>query len=112
MILGVVVLKVTGISYEQYNEGGKYISFFLEPATVAFAIPLYKKRDVLKKYWLEILTALTIGSFGSLVAVYFAGKVIGMDNHLVASILPALQQRLPYLFLKLLAALLPLRRLL
>ncbi len=82
MILGVVVLKVTGISYEQYNEGGKYISFFLEPATVAFAIPLYKKRDVLKKYWLEILTALTIGSFGSLVAVYFAGKVIGMDNHL------------------------------
>ena len=66
MILGVVVLKVTGISYEQYNEGGKYISFFLEPATVAFAIPLYKKRDVLKKYWLEILTALTIGSFGSL----------------------------------------------
>ena len=87
MILGVVVLKVTGISYEQYNEGGKYISFFLEPATVAFAIPLYKKRDVLKKYWLEILTALTIGSFGSLVAVYFA-KVIGMDNHLVASILP------------------------
>ena len=88
MILGVVVLKVTGISYEQYNEGGKYISFFLEPATVAFAIPLYKKRDVLKKYWLEILTALTIGSFGSLVAVYFAGKVIGMDNHLVASILP------------------------
>ena len=111
MILGVVVLKVTGISYEQYNEGGKYISFFLEHATVAFAIPLYK-RDVLKKYWLEILTALTIGSFGSLVAVYFAGKVIGMDNHLVASILPALQQRLPYLFLKLLAALLPLRRLL
>ena len=43
MILGVVVLKVTGISYEQYNEGGKYISFFLEPATVAFAIPLYKR---------------------------------------------------------------------
>lgn len=48
MILGVVVLKVTGISYEQYNEGGKYISFFLEPATVAFAIPLYKKRRVEK----------------------------------------------------------------
>ena len=77
MILGVVVLKVTGISYEQYNEGGKYISFFLEPATVAFAIPLYKKRDVLPQSYHK-----------------------------------QLQQRLPYLFLKLLAALLPLRRLL
>ena len=30
MILGVFVLKVTDISYEQYNEGGKFISFFLE----------------------------------------------------------------------------------
>ncbi len=68
---------------------------------------------MLKKYWLEILTALTIGSFDSLVAVYFAGKVIGMDNHLVPqSYHKQLQQRLPYLFLKLLVALLPLRRLL
>ncbi|WP_414840828.1 antiholin-like protein LrgB [Enterococcus saccharolyticus] len=88
MILGVFVLKVTDISYEQYNEGGKFISFFLEPATVAFAIPLYKKREVLKKYWLEILTALTIGSFGSLVAVVLAGKLIQMNPSIIASILP------------------------
>ncbi|KAF1304136.1 antiholin-like protein LrgB [Candidatus Enterococcus willemsii] len=88
MILGVAVLKFTGISYEQYNEGGKFISFFLEPATVAFAIPLYKKRDVLKKYWVEILTALTIGSFGSLVAVVLAGKLIQMNPSIIASILP------------------------
>ncbi len=88
MILGVLILKVTGISYEQYNEGGKFISFFLEPATVAFAIPLYKKRDVLKKYWIEILTALTIGSFGSLIAVVLAGKLIQMNPSIIASILP------------------------
>lgn len=88
MILGVFLLKVTDISYEQYNEGGKFISFFLEPATVAFAIPLYKKREVLKKYWLEILTALTIGSFGSLVAVVLAGKLIQMNPSIIASILP------------------------
>jgi holin-like protein LrgB len=88
MILGVLTLKVTGISYEQYNEGGKFISFFLEPATVAFAIPLYKKRDVLKKYWIEILTALTIGSFGSLIAVVLAGKLIQMNPSIIASILP------------------------
>ena len=88
MILGVFVLKVTDISYEHYNEGGKFISFFLEPATVAFAIPLYKKREVLKKYWLEILTALTIGSFGSLVAVVLAGKLIQMNPSIIASILP------------------------
>ncbi|MCJ0536447.1 antiholin-like protein LrgB [Enterococcus cecorum] len=88
MVLGVIVLKVTGISYEQYNEGGKYISFFLEPATVAFAIPLYKKRDVLKKYWFEIVLALTIGSIGSLFSVIVVGKLIHMHPAIIASILP------------------------
>lgn len=88
MVLGVIVLKVTGISYEQYNEGGKYISFFLEPATVAFAIPLYKKRDVLKKYWFEIVLALTIGSIGSLFGVIVVGKLIHMHPAIIASILP------------------------
>lgn len=88
MVLGVIVLKVTSISYEQYNEGGKYISFFLEPATVAFAIPLYKKRDVLKKYWFEIVLALTIGSIGSLFSVIVVGKLIHMHPAIIASILP------------------------
>lgn len=88
MVLGVIVLKLTGISYEQYNEGGKYISFFLEPATVAFAIPLYKKRDVLKKYWFEIVLALTIGSIGSLFSVIVVGKLIHMHPAIIASILP------------------------
>ena len=88
MVLGVIVLKVTGISYEQYNEGGKYISFFLEPATVAFAIPLYKKRDVLKKYWFEIVLALKIGSIGSLFSVIVVGKLIHMHPAIIASILP------------------------
>ena len=88
MVLGVIVLKVTGISYEQYNEGGKYISFFLEPATVAFAITLYKKRDVLKKYWFEIVLALTIGSIGSLFSVIVVGKLIHMHPAIIASILP------------------------
>lgn len=88
MVLGVIVLKVTGISYAQYNEGGKYISFFLEPATVAFAIPLYKKREVLKKYWFEIVLALTIGSIGSLFSVIVVGKLIHMHPAIIASILP------------------------
>ncbi|HJF18795.1 MAG TPA: antiholin-like protein LrgB [Enterococcus columbae] len=88
MVLGVIVLKVTGISYKEYNEGGQYISFFLEPATVAFAIPLYKKREVLKKYWLEIFLALTIGSIGSLFSVVMVGKLIHMHPAIIASLVP------------------------
>ncbi len=54
MVVGIAFLKLTGISYQSYKIGGDIIYFFLEPATISFAIPLYKKRDVLKKYWLQI----------------------------------------------------------
>lgn len=48
MVLGIVFLKVGNFTFEEYNTGGKMISFFLEPATIAFAIPLYKQVDKLK----------------------------------------------------------------
>lgn len=47
MVLGIAFLKIGGFSYADYNNGGEIIKFFLEPATIAFAIPLYKQRDKL-----------------------------------------------------------------
>lgn len=60
MVVGIVFLKVTGISYQQYKVGGDVIFFFLEPATISFAIPLYKKREVLKNTGLKSLVALQL----------------------------------------------------
>lgn len=88
MVLGIVILQVTGISYEEYNEGGKVISFFLDPATVAFAIPLYKKRDVLKKYALEIMLSLTIGTSVALFVIIAVGKIMNVHNDITLAILP------------------------
>ena len=41
IILVIAFLKATGITYTDYNEGASYISYFLTPATVCLAIPLY-----------------------------------------------------------------------
>ena len=35
--------------YNDYNEGGKYISYLLTPATVCLAVPLYEQIHLLKK---------------------------------------------------------------
>ena len=37
----IVFLKVSGVSYETYNEGGELIAFWLKPAVVALGVPLY-----------------------------------------------------------------------
>ena len=49
IILVIAFLKATGISYSDYNEGASHISYFLTPATVCLAIPLYRQLELLKK---------------------------------------------------------------
>ena len=74
MVAGIAFLKLTGISYAQYKVGGDIIYFFLEPATISFAIPLYKKRDVLKKYWLQIFGGITLGTLAALILIYLVSS--------------------------------------
>ena len=38
--VSIAVLAAGGISYDVYNEGAKYLSWLLTPATVCLAIPL------------------------------------------------------------------------
>ena len=51
----IFVLKTFEIDLETYNLGGNIITFFLAPATIALAVPLYKEWDVFKKNYLIII---------------------------------------------------------
>lgn len=88
MVVGIAFLKLTGISYQSYKIGGDIIYFFLEPATISFAIPLYKKRDVLKKYWLQIFGGIAIGTVVALILIYLVASLFQFGNQIVASMLP------------------------
>ncbi|MEC1262838.1 antiholin-like protein LrgB [Bacillus swezeyi] len=88
MILGIAFLKIGGFTYEDYSSGGDIIKFFLEPATIAFAIPLYKQADKLKRYWWQILSAIIAGSVCSVAVVYFIAKGIHLDGSVMKSMLP------------------------
>ena len=55
IIILIVFLFKFNIKYDDYNNGGQVISFFLAPATVALALPLYKKFSLFKENALPIL---------------------------------------------------------
>lgn len=58
-IVAVIVFLVAfQIPYESYNEGAKYLSYLLTPATVCLAIPLYEQVELLKKYPVAIVAGL------------------------------------------------------
>ncbi len=87
--LGIIgILVVLKIPLEYYELGGNYIKFFLGPATIVLAIPLYKQLHLLKKHFFPILIGVIVGSITSLVSVYFLSKLVGLKRELIISLLP------------------------
>ena len=58
------VLLIFHIDYDDYNEGGKYISYLLTPATVCLAVPLYEQIHLLKKNLKAVAAGLMEKLFG------------------------------------------------
>ena len=54
----ITILLITGINYQDYYKGGQYIHFFLGPAVVALAVPLYLQIHRIKKLMLPIFITL------------------------------------------------------
>ena len=87
IVIVIVFLLITGISYETYQYGAKYLSYFLTPVTVCLAVPLYKQIEILKNNLAAILISIVIGCLahaGILIAVTVLCK---MDQQLLLSVM-------------------------
>jgi predicted murein hydrolase (TIGR00659 family) len=75
------------IDFETYNTGGNYITFFLGPATVVLAVPLYKKIRLLKNNALPILAGILVGSIAAVSSVAVLSNLSGLDGLISRSLL-------------------------
>lgn len=82
------VLMVLGVDYESYEEGGKYISYLLTPATVCLAVPLYQQLHLLKKNIKAIAAGIFSGVLASLVSVLLLAKMFGLSHEEYVTLLP------------------------
>ncbi|MGL4851056.1 MAG: LrgB family protein [Phocaeicola sp.] len=82
----ILFLKFTGISYETYSEGGKFIEFWLKPAVVALGVPLYLQLEMIKKQLLPILLSQLAGCVVGIVSVVLIAKWLGATPEVVASL--------------------------
>ena len=88
IVLSIAVLVVADIDYEVYNAGASYLSWFLTPATVCLAIPLYEQLHVLKKNWKAIMLAITSGVLTSEVAIFVLAKIMKLSHKEYVTLLP------------------------
>jgi predicted murein hydrolase (TIGR00659 family) len=88
IILVIAVLKILNIPYSQFNNGGKFISLFLAPATAALALSIFRNFITLKKNLIPILAGTAAGSLVSIASVLCMCRLFHLDSRLTASLLP------------------------
>nr|WP_129600528.1 LrgB family protein [Anaerophilus nitritogenes] len=88
ILLIVGILLNFEIPLESYDKGGRLISFFLGPATVVLAIPMYKQLPVLKKHIKAILIGISGGVITSISVVIALAKAFELDHTLKLSLIP------------------------
>lgn len=81
-------LQFFDVEYEAYEYGAKYLQYFLTPATVSLAIPLYRKLELLKKYPAAIFAGIGAGVLTAMVSIYLMSLLFGLSHEQYVTLLP------------------------
>ncbi|HAM79468.1 LrgB family protein [Ornithinibacillus bavariensis] len=87
-ILLIVMISLTHVTADQYMEYSKVLSHLLGPATVAFAVPIYKNIAVVRKNIGTILVSIITGTLVAIFSTFVLSKLIRLSYDFSISILP------------------------
>ena len=87
-IFVIVFLSVCGIPYADYKVSAAPVNYLLLPATVALAIPLYEKWELLEKNLAAIFASIAAGVLTSLGSVLAMAWVLKLERAHAVSFLP------------------------
>lgn len=88
IIFIIAFLKLADISYASYDNGAKYINYFLTPSTVCLAVPLYRQMKLLKEYAGAILISIMSGTAACAIMIFGLAKLFLLENSIYASLVP------------------------
>lgn len=88
VVLVIGFLALFGIDYETYNNSAKYLTYFLTPATVCLAIPLYQQLELLRNNWKAILTGITAGILINLSSILVFCLLFKLNHQQYVTLLP------------------------
>ncbi|MGJ4908247.1 LrgB family protein [Bradyrhizobium sp. SZCCHNS3002] len=76
------------VSYRDYIRGTHWLVALLGPATVAFAVPIYEQRALIRRRWPLLLAGMVAGSLTAVATSWALAYVLGIDGELRLSLLP------------------------
>ena len=84
----ILIIVFGKVDYEVYDEGAKYLSYLLTPATVCLAIPLYEQWELLKKNVKAVIAGLVTGTITSLTTVFVLALICRLSHEEYVTLLP------------------------
>ncbi len=88
MIICIIFLELTNITYETFNYGGKYINYLMTPTTVCLAVPLYRQFQVLKSNLAAVLMSVFSGAVSCVLVIVGLAFATGLSQELTFSLMP------------------------
>ncbi len=82
----IAILLSFKIPYNTYNNTAKYLTYFLVPVTVCFAVPMYRQLPLLKKHILSILFAMLVGVMASVLSICILVILFGLSDVIARSL--------------------------
>lgn len=84
----IIFLVLAHIDYDAYNEGARYLSWLLTPATVCLAIPLYEEFELLKSNVRAVMYGIISGVLTSLITILVLAMFFGLTHEEYVTLLP------------------------
>lgn len=88
VIITITFLAVTNTDYDTYYQGAKYISYFMTPATICLALPLYEQFELLKKNLKAVSAGIISGTFAGLLSIFAMALIFGLSHNEYVTFLP------------------------
>ncbi|KMU99570.1 LrgB family protein [Acinetobacter schindleri] len=86
-ILLIILILSLNISYDTYMQDNQWIVWMLGPATVAFAIPIYEYREIIKTHLLSISMGVVIGMLAGMISSFYLAKLFNFDQSTTYSLM-------------------------
>jgi predicted murein hydrolase (TIGR00659 family) len=83
----ILFLTFFDIDFSNYNEGGKYLSFFLAPSIVALGVLFYEKYELIKHNVFPFLLAASLGGIISIISVSLIAIFMNAPDIIIRSII-------------------------
>ena len=82
------LMLILHTNYQDYILGTHWLLTMLGPATVAFAMPIYEQRQLIRQYWYVLFIGVTVGSIIAFVSTWLLAWALGLSPDLRLSLMP------------------------